>query len=208
MRHRVRTAKLGRTGEHRNAMLANLVCSLIKNDTIKTTLAKAKAARVVAEKMVTLGKKGTLHHRRIAVARLRAPQRKFFPKAKGDSGSEQRKNWTDEHDVVRILFNKIVPKLQSRQGGYTRIVKLAGARKGDAAQLAYLTWVFDDTVASTSEKSEETESKSESNVVESQTENTNKSEEIKENTNEDEAVHENSESENNADDGEQAEQQK
>ena len=208
MRHRVRTAKLGRTGEHRNAMLANLVCSLIKNDTIKTTLAKAKAARVVAEKMVTLGKKGTLHHRRLAVAKLRAPQRKFFPKAKGVSGSEQRKNWTDEHDVVRILFNKIVPKLQSRQGGYTRIVKLAGARKGDAAQLAYLTWVFDDTVASTSEKSEETESKSESNVVESQTENTNKSEEIKENTNEDEAVHENSESDNNADDGEQAEQQK
>ena len=208
MRHRVRTAKLGRTGEHRNAMLANLVCSLIKNDTIKTTLAKAKAARVVAEKMVTLGKKGTLHHRRLAVARLRAPQRKFFPKAKGVSGSEQRKNWTDEHDVVRILFNKIVPKLQSRQGGYTRIVKLAGARKGDAAQLAYLTWVFDDTVASTSEKSEETESKSESNVVESQTENTNKSEEIKENTNADEAVNENSESENNADDGEQAEQQK
>ena len=208
MRHRVRTAKLGRTGEHRNAMLANLVCSLIKNDTIKTTLAKAKAARVVAEKMVTLGKKGTLHHRRLAVARLRAPQRKFFPKAKGVSGSEQRKNWTDDHDVVRILFNKIVPKLQSRQGGYTRIVKLAGARKGDAAQLAYLTWVFDDTVASTSEKSEETESKSESNVVESQTEDTKKSEEIKENTNEDEAVHENSESENNADDGEQAEQQK
>ncbi len=208
MRHRVRTAKLGRTGEHRNAMLANLVCSLIKNDTIKTTLAKAKAARVVAEKMVTLGKKGTLHHRRLAVAKLRAPQRKFFPKAKGVSGSEQRKNWTDEHDVVRILFNKIVPKLQSRQGGYTRIVKLAGARKGDAAQLAYLTWVFDDTVASTSEKSEETESKSESNVVESQTEDTKKSEEIKENTNADEAVHENSESENNADDVEQAEQQK
>ena len=208
MRHRVRTAKLGRTGEHRNAMLANLVCSLIKSDTIKTTLAKAKAARVVAEKMVTLGKKGTLHHRRLAVAKLRAPQRKFFPKAKGVSGSEQRKNWTDEHDVVRILFNKIVPKLQSRQGGYTRIVKLAGARKGDAAQLAYLTWVFDDTVASTSEKSEETESKSESNVVESQTEDTKKSEEIKENTNADDAVHENSESENNADDVEQAEQQK
>ena len=208
MRHRVRTAKLGRTGEHRNAMLANLVCSLIKNDTIKTTLAKAKAARVVAEKMVTLGKKGTLHHRRLAVAKLRAPQRKFFPKAKGVSGSEQRKNWTDEHDVVRKLFDKIVPKLENRQGGYTRIVKLAGARKGDAAQLAYLTWVFDDTVASTSEKSEETESKSESNVVESQTKDTKKSEEIKENTNADEAVHENSESENNSDVGEQVEQQK
>jgi large subunit ribosomal protein L17 len=109
------------------------------------------------------------------------------------------KNWTDEHDVVRKLFDKIVPKLQNRQGGYTRIVKLAGARKGDAAQLAYLTWVFDDTVASTSEKSEETES----NVVESQVE-----EEVKENKNADEVVGENNESENNADDGDQAEQQK
>lgn len=117
------------------------------------------------------------------------------------------KNWTEEHDVVRILFDKVVPKLQDRQGGYTRIVKLAGARKGDAAQLAYLTWVFDDTIASTSEKSEETESKSESNVVESKTEDTKKSEEIKENTNANEAVHENSESEN-SDAGEQAEQQK
>lgn len=204
MRHRVRTAKLGRTGEHRNAMLANMVCSLIKNDTIKTTLAKAKAARVVAEKMVTLGKKGTLHHRRLAVARLRAPQRKFFPKAKGVSGSEQRKNWTDEHDVVRMLFDKIVPKLQNRQGGYTRIVKLAGARKGDAAQLAYLTWVFDDAVASTSEKSKETES----NVVESQVEETEVVEEVKENKNADEVIGENNELDNNSDDGEQAEQQK
>ena len=204
MRHRVRTAKLGRTGEHRNAMLANLVCSLIKSDTIKTTLAKAKAARVVAEKMVTLGKKGTLHHRRLAVARLRAPQRKFFPKAKGVSGSEQRKNWTDEHDVVRILFNKIVPKLQSRQGGYTRIVKLAGARKGDAAQLAYLTWVFDDAVPSTSDKPEETKS----NVVQAQVEETEVVEEVKENKNADEVIGENNELENNSDDGEQAEQQK
>jgi large subunit ribosomal protein L17 len=192
-------------------MLANLVCSLIKNDTIKTTLAKAKAARVVAEKMVTLGKKGTLHHRRLAVARLRAPQRKFFPKAKGVSGSIQRKNWTDEHDVVRMLFDKIVPKLQNRQGGYTRIVRLAGARKGDAAQLAYLTWVFDDTVASTSEKSEtpeKTETKSESNIVESQTEDTDVFEEAKENTNADEVVDANNESENNSDKGEQAEKQK
>ena len=70
MRHLKRTAKLGRTSEHRNAMLANLVCSLIEHKRVTTTLAKAKAARSVAEKMVTLGKKGTLHHRRLAVARL------------------------------------------------------------------------------------------------------------------------------------------
>jgi large subunit ribosomal protein L17 len=70
MRHLKRTAKLGRTFEHRNAMLANLVCSLIKHKRVTTTLAKAKAARSVAEKMVTLGKAGTMHDRRLAVARL------------------------------------------------------------------------------------------------------------------------------------------
>ena len=71
MRHLKRTAKLGRTGEHRNAMLANLVCSLILHKRVTTTLAKAKAARPVAEKLVTLGKSGTLHARRLAAV--------FFP---------------------------------------------------------------------------------------------------------------------------------
>ena len=70
MRHLKRTAKLGRTGQHRNAMLANLVCSLITHKRVTTTLAKAKAARSVAEKMITLGKAGTLHDRRLAAARL------------------------------------------------------------------------------------------------------------------------------------------
>ena len=70
MRHLKRTAKLGRTFEHRNAMLSNLVCSLIKHKRVTTTLAKAKAARSVAEKVVTLGKRGTPHARRLAAARL------------------------------------------------------------------------------------------------------------------------------------------
>ncbi|HJN90529.1 MAG TPA: 50S ribosomal protein L17 [Verrucomicrobiota bacterium] len=141
MRHRIRTAKLGRTGEHRNAMLANMVCSLIEQKEITTTLAKAKAARVVAEKMVTLGKRGTLHHRRLVAARLRAPQRKFFPRTKGVSGKQLREQWSREHDVVRILFDEIAPSFQDRMGGYTRIIKVAGARKGDAAQMAILKWV-------------------------------------------------------------------
>ena len=68
MRHLKRTAKLGRTGQHRNAMLSNLVCSLIKHKRVTTSLAKAKAARSVAEKMVTLGKAGTIHDRRLAAA--------------------------------------------------------------------------------------------------------------------------------------------
>src|SRR5580692_5396503 len=116
MRHLKRTAKLGRTGEHRNAMLANLVCSLIKHRRVITTVAKAKAARSVAEKMVTLGKSGTVHDRRLAAARLH------------------------QEDAVKILFNDIAPVQKDRHGGYTRIVRLH-ERQGDAAQLAILEWV-------------------------------------------------------------------
>jgi large subunit ribosomal protein L17 len=121
MRHLKRTAKLGRTSEHRNAMLANLVCSLIEHKRVTTTLAKAKAARSVAEKMVTLGKKGTVHHRRLVVARLH------------------------QEAAAKILFKDIAPAFKDRRSGYTRIIKL-GQRNGDAAQRAILEWV--DTVVS------------------------------------------------------------
>lgn len=116
MRHRKKTAKLGRQFEHRNAMLANLVCSLITHKRVTTTLAKARAARSLAEKMVTLGKKGSVHHRRLAAARLH------------------------QEDVVKILFNDIAPTQKTRPGGYTRIVKL-GQRQGDAAQKVILEFV-------------------------------------------------------------------
>src|SRR5512147_1165681 len=116
MRHRKRTAKLGRTSEHRNLMLSNLVCSLIKHKRVTTTLAKAKAARSVAEKMVTLGKSGTLHNRRLAAARLH------------------------QEDAVKILFNEIAPAQRERRGGYTRILRL-NQRQGDASQRAILEWV-------------------------------------------------------------------
>ncbi len=116
MRHLKRTAKLGRTGEHRNAMLANLVCSLIKHKRVTTTLAKAKAARSVAEKMVTLGKSGSIHDRRLAAARLH------------------------QEDAVKILFSEIAPAQKERHGGYTRIVRM-NQRQGDASQRAILEWV-------------------------------------------------------------------
>ena len=134
MRHLKRTAKLGRTFEHRNAMLANMVCSLIKHKRITTTLAKAKAARPVVEKMVTLGKKGTIHARRLVTARLHA-QGPTVQLTK-----DRRKKWREEEDVIRILFDEIAPAFKERQGGYTRIVKL-GERQGDAAQCAILEWV-------------------------------------------------------------------
>ena len=116
MRHLKRTAKLGRTGTHRNAMLANLVCSLIQHKRVTTTLAKAKAARSVAEKMVTLGKRGTLHDRRLAAARLH------------------------QEDAVHILLDEIAPSQKERRGGYTRIIRM-NQRQGDASQKAILEWV-------------------------------------------------------------------
>jgi len=134
MRHRKRTAKLGRTGQHRNAMLANLVCSLIKHKRVATTLAKAKAARSVAEKMLTLGKAGTIHARRLAAARLRQHARTLH------KSKAEREAWRQNEDVVRILFEDLAPGFKERNGGYTRIVKL-GQRQGDAAQRAILEWV-------------------------------------------------------------------
>lgn len=134
MRHLKRTAKLGRTSEHRNAMLVNLVSSLIKHKRVTTTFAKAKAARSVAEKMVTLGKKGTLHARRLAAARLRAQGRAL------DQSKAERKKWRQNEDVVHILFDQIAPVFKDRKGGYTRIVKL-GERRGDVARMAILEWV-------------------------------------------------------------------
>ena len=116
MRHLKRTNKLGRKGDHRNAMLANLVCSLIKHKRVQTTVPKAKAARSVAEKMVTLAKRGTLHARRLAAARLH------------------------QEDAVKTLFTDIAPSFKDRPGGYTRIIRL-NQRQGDAAQLGILEWV-------------------------------------------------------------------
>ena len=116
MRHRRRTVKLGRTSQHRDSMLANMVCSLIKHNRITTTLAKAKAVRPLAEKLVTLGKKGGLHARRQAVSQLGQPV------------------------LVKKLFTDIAPRFQDRKGGYTRILKL-GNRPSDAAPMALIEWV-------------------------------------------------------------------
>ena len=157
MRHRIRKAKLGRTTEHRTRMLNNLVCSLIKHRRVTTTLAKAKAARVVADKMVTLGKKGQadgagLQYRRLIAARLQQNPRSFFPKKNGVLGREQRAYWRENEDVVRILFEDIAPVFENRNGGYTRVIKL-GRRKGDAAEMAILEWVTDADSAAADEDS-------------------------------------------------------
>jgi large subunit ribosomal protein L17 len=116
MRHQKKTIKLGRTAEHRKALLANQVCSLIEHQRIKTTLAKARAVRPLAERMVTLGKNGSIHARRTALARLR------------------------QKNAVKKLFDDIAPRSAERNGGYTRVVKL-GYRKSDSARMAFIEWV-------------------------------------------------------------------
>jgi large subunit ribosomal protein L17 len=116
MRHTRKTIKLGRKSEHRNLLLANQVCSLIAQNRIKTTLAKAKAVRPFAERMITLGKRGDLHARRIALSFLR------------------------QKDAVHKLFAELAPRNSERQGGYCRIVKL-GLRQSDSAPMAYLEFV-------------------------------------------------------------------
>ena len=116
MRHQKKTIKLGRTAEHRKALLANQVCSLIEHQRIKTTLAKARAVRPLAERMVTLGKNGSIHARRTALATLR------------------------QRNAVKKLFDDIAPMSAERNGGYTRIVKL-GCRKSDSARMAFIEWV-------------------------------------------------------------------
>ena len=116
MRHRRAGKKLGRDASHRKALYANLAGSLIEHGRIKTTEAKAKAVKPFAEQMITLGKRGDLHARRLALAELRS------------------------QDVVHVLFAEVAPRFANRPGGYTRIVKL-GPRQGDAADMVYLELV-------------------------------------------------------------------
>jgi large subunit ribosomal protein L17 len=116
MRHRVIAKKFGRSKSHRKALMSSLVTNLILESSIKTTLPKAKQARRDAEKMVTLARKGTLASRRLAAARLQQPK------------------------AVQKLFDSVVPSMDGRPGGYTRIVKI-GRRRGDAAEMCILQWV-------------------------------------------------------------------
>ncbi len=113
MRHRVGGFKLGRNTSHRRALLRNLVTSVILNDRIHTTITKAKASRPLVEKMITLGKNGSVHARRQALAYLMTPE------------------------SVDRLFAVVAPRYSTRNGGYSRIVR-TGQRQGDAAETAFL----------------------------------------------------------------------
>ncbi|MBO8131469.1 MAG: 50S ribosomal protein L17 [Candidatus Marinimicrobia bacterium] len=116
MQHQKRVPKLGRKSSHRKALLSNLAIQLVKHGRIQTTHAKAKALRSVIERLITYGKKGTVHHRRLAFRVLR------------------------DRKLVKLLFDHIAPQYMNRQGGYTRILKL-GFRDNDAAEISLIEFV-------------------------------------------------------------------
>ena len=122
MRHGHGYRKLNRTHEHRRAMFANMACSLIEHEQIKTTLPKAKEMKRIADKLITLGQRGDLHARRLAAAELK------------------------QDGAVRKLFETLGPRYKERQGGYTRVLK-AGFRYGDMAPMAILELVDRDPEA-------------------------------------------------------------
>jgi large subunit ribosomal protein L17 len=126
MRHASSGKKLGRDSAHRKALYSNLSGALIEHGRIKTTEAKAKAVKPIAEKMITLGRRGDISARRQAVAYLRSK------------------------DVVHKLFAEVAPRFADRPGGYTRIVKL-GPRQGDAAEMVYLELVDHQPAGTTTE---------------------------------------------------------
>jgi large subunit ribosomal protein L17 len=122
MRHGNSGRKLNRTHEHRKAMFANMVASLIEHEQIVTTLPKAKELRPIVEKMITLGKRGDLHARRQAISQVR------------------------DETVIRKLFATLAPRYADRNGGYTRVLK-AGFRRGDNAPMAVIEFVDRDVDA-------------------------------------------------------------
>ena len=122
MRHRNQGRKLNRTPTHRAALLSSLASALIKHEQIATTLPKAKELRRVADRLITLAKRGDLHARRLAFARIR------------------------DEAMVAKLFDTLGPRYAARPGGYTRVMK-AGFRYGDAAPMAVIELVDRDTAA-------------------------------------------------------------
>ena len=122
MRHGNGYRKLNRTHEHRKAMFANMVCSLVEHEQITTTLPKAKELKRIADKVITLAKKGDLHARRMLISKVR------------------------QQDAVKKLIDVLGPRYASRQGGYSRVLK-AGFRHGDMAPMAVIEFVDRDVSA-------------------------------------------------------------
>src|SRR5205085_7549862 len=132
MRHLKAGRQLGRNAEHRLALMRNLTMALILHERIITTVEKAKEVRPFVEKLITLAKKGTIHARRLAMAKL-GPMGQARPLAHEEDEAKR-----DDRKIVKKLFDEIGPRFKDRPGGYTRIIKRHQRRLGDGGRTAFL----------------------------------------------------------------------
>src|SRR5437879_4203102 len=131
MRHLKAGRKLGRNATHRLALYRNLALALFRHERIITTLEKAKAVRPFVEKLITLAKKGTLHARRLTVARM-------GPMADAEVKPPEGEDEGDRRTIIQKLFSEIGPRFADRPGGYTRVIKRHQRRLGDGGKTAFL----------------------------------------------------------------------
>src|SRR6516164_11545198 len=132
MRHLKAGRQLGRNAEHRLALMRNLTMALIQHERIITTVEKAKEVRPFVEKLITLAKKGTIHARRLALAKL-GPMGHARPMAHEEDEAKR-----DDRKILKKLFDEIGPRFKDRPGGYTRIIKRHERRLGDGGRTAFL----------------------------------------------------------------------
>jgi large subunit ribosomal protein L17 len=140
MRHLNQTCKLNRTTSHRRCMFANMLKSIIINESIETTVPKAKALRRYADQMITLAKKNTLSARRQAIAELMIRYNTLTPKEQRAAKEGDTSSFNDDRFVIGKLFDELGKRFANRDGGYTRIVK-EGRRVGDGAQTCRISYL-------------------------------------------------------------------
>lgn len=140
MRHRKDTFKLGRTTSHRRCLIANMLKSLVENEKIETTVAKAKELRRHADKLITIAKKQTLAARRHAIAELMVQFNSLTPKEERAAKEGKTFAYNTDRKVIGKLFETLAPRFTNRKGGYTRIVKV-GHRVGDNSPLCLIEYL-------------------------------------------------------------------
>lgn len=140
MRHRKHTFKIGRTGSHRRALIANLLKSLVEHGRITTTVRKAKELRRYADRLITIAKGDNLAARRRAAAALMVRYNALTPKETRAAKAGDTSAYNNDRQVIRKLFTEIAPRYKERAGGYTRIVRTS-TRVGDNSEHCVIEYV-------------------------------------------------------------------
>lgn len=141
MRHMKKSCKLSRTSSHRRCMFANMLKSLIENERMVTTPAKAKELRRFADQMITLAKNDTLHSRRQAIKDLMIRFNSLSPKEEREVRAGDTSCYNGDRKIIQKLFGTLGPRFAARNGGYTRIIRLPENRVGDNAEQCILEYL-------------------------------------------------------------------